>query len=73
MLAFFGVFEYFDQCSSFRLLFMRVDIECKRPAFLATVFYQASTFDGDLSQWDVAKVTSMSWSKSIRIVENDLT
>ena len=54
-------------------VFLRVDCECNRPSFLATVFADASAFDGDLSQWDVAKVTDMSWSKSIRIVENDLT
>ncbi len=43
--------------------------------FLATVFYGAEAFNGDLNQWDVAKVTSFNWewSKSIRIVENDLT
>ena len=57
----------------FRLLFLRVDCDCNRPSFLATVFYDASSFNGDLNQWDVAKVTDMSWSKSIRIVENDLT
>ncbi len=71
--AFFGVFKYFDQGSSFRLLFLRVDCECNRPSFLATVFVYAKAFNGDLSQWDVAKVTNMKWSKSIRIVENDLT
>jgi surface protein len=37
--------------------------------FLATAFWQASAFNGDLSQWDVAKVTSMSYSKSISILE----
>jgi hypothetical protein len=73
MFAFFGVLKYFDQGSSFRLLFMRVDCECNRPSFLATVFREAFTFDGDLSQWDVANVIDMSESKSIRIVENDLT
>ena len=52
---------------------MRVDCECNRPSFFATVFYQASAFNGDLSQWDVAKVTSMSSSKSISILEKDLT
>ena len=41
--------------------------------FLATVFYNANAFNGDLNQWDVAKVTTMSYRKSIRIVENDLT
>ncbi len=69
MFAFFGLFEG----SSFRLLFSRIDCECKWPSFLATVFAEASAFNGDLSQWDVAKVTDMSGSKSIRIVENDLT
>ena len=44
--------------------------------FLATVFSGAggpSAFNGDLNKWDVAKVTSMSQSKSIRTSENDLT
>ena len=68
MFAFFGLFEGF-----FRLLFLRVDCECNLPSFLATVFLSASAFNGDLSQWDVAKVTDMSNSKSIRIFENDLT
>ncbi len=40
--------------------------------FLATVFIGAFTFNGDLIQWDVAKVTDMSQSKSIRMLENDL-
>jgi surface protein len=72
MLAFVGLSQYFDQGSSFRLLFLRVDCECNRPSFLATVF-QNSAFNGDLSRWDVAKVTTFSRSKSICIVENDLT
>jgi hypothetical protein len=38
--------------------------------FLAIVFYTTSFFNGDLHQWDVAKVTTISYSKSIRIVEN---
>ncbi len=33
----------------------------------------SSAFNGDLNQWDVAKVTLMESSKSIRIVANDLT
>ncbi len=37
------------------------------PVF-ASVFWGASAFNGDLNQWDVAKVTDMSSSKSIRIV-----
>ncbi len=50
-------------------LFMR---QCVIVFFLAAVFYQASAFNGDLNQWNVAKVLSMYGSKSIRIVENDL-
>ncbi len=69
----FGLFGSFDQGSSFRLLFLRVDCECNLPSFLATVFREASAFNGDLNQWDVATVTDMGGSKSIRIVENDLT
>ena len=37
--------------------------------FFATVFEYASAFNGDLSQWNVASVTSMSYSKSIIILE----
>ncbi len=55
------------------LLFLHVDCECNRPSFLATVFFKVSAFNGDLSQWDVAKVTTLTASKSTRIVENDLT
>ncbi len=51
----------------FRLLFLRVDYECNRPSFHVTVFQSASAFNGDLNQWDVATVTDMSYSKSIRI------
>ena len=56
----------------FRLLFLRVDCECNWPSFLATVFYQAYAFNGDVNQWDVANVNTMYQSKSIRILENDL-
>jgi surface protein len=73
MFAFFGLSRYFDRGSSSCLLFLRVDCECIRPSFLATVFYNASAFNGDLSLWDVAKVTTMYYSKSICIVENGLT
>ena len=54
---------------------MRVDFECTRPSFFATVFGYAFTaaFNGDLSQWNVASVTTMSYSKSISILEKDLT
>ncbi len=51
---------------------MRVDCECNRPPFLATVFNGASEFNGDLNKWNVAQVTDMYGSKSIRIVANDL-
>jgi hypothetical protein len=53
--------------------FLRVDCEDNRPSFFATVFDGASVFNGNLNQWDVAKVTTMYASKSIHIVENDLT
>ena len=36
-------------------------------------FRKASVFNSDISSWDVSKVTTMRNSKSIRIVENDLT
>ncbi len=61
--------------SSFRLLFLRA-LTLNVIGFLvllATVFESASAFNGDLSKWDVAKVTTISGSESIRIVENDLT
>ena len=51
---------------------MRVDCECNRPSFFATVFSSASAFNGDLSQWNVASVTNMYASKSISILEKDL-
>ncbi len=41
--------------------------------FLATVFVYGFAFNGDLNSWDVAKVTTMDSSTSIRIVENDMT
>ncbi len=64
-----------DVCNlkNVRLLLLRVDRECNRPFFLATVFQSASAFNGDLSQWDVATVFTMQQSKSIRIGGNDLT
>ncbi len=40
--------------------------------FLAAVFDRASAFNGNLNEWDVAKVTTIHGSKSIRIVGNDL-
>jgi surface protein len=52
---------------------LRVDCKCNRPSFLATVFENAQAFNGDLNKWDVAEVTDMLGSKSIRIVANDLT
>jgi surface protein len=37
------------------------------------VFAEAYAFNEDLNQWDVAAVTYMSYSKSIRIAESDVT
>ena len=73
MFAFFVVFEYFDQgcVSPFFSCGCRVNVIGL--LFLATVFYSASIFNGDVNQWDVAKVTDMNSSKSIRMLENDLT
>jgi hypothetical protein len=73
MFAFFGLSRHFDQGSFFHLLFLRVDCECNRPSFLATVFHFASAFNGNIIQWNVANVNSMQQSKSICIVENDFT
>ncbi len=56
----------------FCLLFLRVDCECNWP-FHATAFKSASAFNGDLNQWDVGEVATMLASKSIRMLENDLT
>jgi surface protein len=72
MVAFFWLPQYFDQGSFFRLLFLCVDYECIRNFFPATVFRSASAFNGDLTQWDVAKITDMQESKLIRIVENGM-
>ena len=68
----FGLVEWCNR-GFFRPVFLRVDCECNRPSFLATVFESASAFNGDLSQWDVTKVTTMYASKLIRILENALT
>ena len=70
--AFFELFEYLDQGSS-AFLSCAFDCECNRPSVVATVFDKASSFNGDLNKWDVAKVTDMSESKSKRVVESDLT
>ncbi len=43
------------------------------PSFLVTVFDRAVVFNGDLTQWDVASVTTVRTSKSIRVVENQST
>ncbi len=58
-----------DVCSltNVCLLFLRVDCEFNRPSFLATAFKFASSFNGDLKQWNVAKVTTMEGCKSILI------
>jgi hypothetical protein len=37
--------------------------------FFATAFAYASAFNGDLNQWDVAKVTTTHDSKSVRIAK----
>ncbi len=68
--------EWLPSLGCFRVLppfFSRVDCECNQPSFLAIVFYQASNFNGNINQWDVAKVTTMNYSKSIHIMENNLT
>ncbi len=57
----------------FRLVFLRVYCEYNRPSFLVTVFNSASVFNRDLNVWDVATVTTMYSSKSIRIFRSDLT
>jgi surface protein len=53
--------------------FLALDCECNRSSFCTTVFLEARAFEGDLSLWNVANVTNMEQSKSISIVENDLT
>ncbi len=48
--------------------------ECYRPSFLAAVFYYASAFNGNIQQWNVANVVNtLDYSKSICMLENDLT
>ncbi len=71
MFAFIGLFGYFDRISS-AFLSCAFDCECNRPSVVATVFDLAEAFNGDLNKWDVAKVTKMDRSKSIRVVESDL-
>jgi surface protein len=70
--AFIGLFKYFDKGSSaFFSCALTVNVIGLLSSFHATVFYGASAFNGDLNQWDVAEVTIMSGSKSIRILEKD--
>ncbi len=57
----------------FHLLFLRIDCGCNGPSCLVTVFQSAYAFNGELNQWDVSKVSGFSDSKSMRMVENDLT
>jgi hypothetical protein len=73
MVVFFGLFDYFDQGSSFGLLSLRVECECNRSSFLATVFHSASAFNGNVNQWNVANVNTMGLSESICIMGNGLT
>ena len=83
MFAFFVVFEYFDQGCVSPFFSCALCVNVIGLLFLAAVFYKASqlwVFNepsaastcGDISMWDVAKVTDMSQSKSIRMLENDL-
>ncbi len=72
MFASFGLFENFDQGYS-AFFSSALTVNVIGLFFLATAFNLASAFNGDVNQWDVAKVTTMYASKSIRIVENDLT
>jgi hypothetical protein len=63
---------YFEECSPSLgcysiLIRVLLDRECNRPSFLATVFSYARVFNGNLNQWDVAKVTTIGYSKSIYI------
>ncbi len=69
--AFFGLSQYY----LIRGFFLRAFCSCALTVHViglivfATVFERASAFvNGDLNQWDVAKVTSLYASKSIRIV-----
>ncbi len=71
-LGLLGLSQYFDWCCS-AFFSCALTCESNRPSFLATVFREASIFNGDLKQWDVANVNNMLYSKSIRVVENDPT
>jgi hypothetical protein len=73
MVVFLGRLTIFDQGSSFRLLSLRDECECNRSSFLVTVFYSASSFNGNVNQWNVANVNTMGFSESICIVGNGLT
>jgi hypothetical protein len=60
--------------SSAFLVFCALTLHVIGLLVFATVFAYASAFNGDLHQWNVASVTSMTYSKSIRIVwKNALT
>jgi surface protein len=69
--AFFGL-SVFDH-GSFAFASCSVNCECNRCSFLVTVFEYAYAFNDDISKWNVAKVTDMSHSKSIRTLKFDLT
>ncbi len=72
MFAFFGLSQYCDQGSS-AFFSCVLTVNVIDLLFLATVFFRASAFNGDLNQWNVATVTNMYRSKSIRILANALT
>jgi hypothetical protein len=57
MFAFFGLSQYLDQGSYFRLLSLRVDCDCNRPSVLATVFVGASKFSTSM-------ICGYSWHRS---------
>jgi hypothetical protein len=70
--AFFGLAQY----CLIRGFFLRafcssaLTVHAIGPLVFATAFYMATAFEGVFNQWDVAKVTNMYRSKSIREVSN---
>jgi surface protein len=47
--------------------------DVSRVTTMSNTFRKSSAFNSDISKWDVSRVTNMRNSKSIRILENDLT
>jgi surface protein len=73
MFSFFGLSQYFDMGSSAFYFCHSILNAIGHFLWKHAGFLKASAFNGDLNKWNVANVTIMQGSKSIRIVENGLT